>query len=111
MDHYLIWFNLRDGHRDLEFVRAVREYLGRLERDGLIAGWELTRRKLGFGPAELGEFMLDIRTKDLPQLEAAFGRVAAREGELERAHAAVYSSVKDFRSALYRDFPDPQRPS
>ena len=34
---------------------------------------------------------------------------AARDGEVEKLHARVYSLVTDFRAALYRDFPDPER--
>lgn len=109
MNHYIIWCNLRDSHRDLAFVDAVRAYLDPLRRDGKIEQYSLTRRKLGFGPAELGEFCITISTRDLAQLDAAFDVVAGRAGETERLHAAVYSMVTDFRSALYRDFPDPQR--
>ncbi len=109
MDHYEIWFNLLDTHKDMEFAQAVDAYLGYLKREGLISGFRLTRRKLGFGPPELGEFHLTIQTESLAQLDRAFLAVARRSGELERVHAAVYSRVKDFRAALYRDFPDPQR--
>ena len=45
----------------------------------------------------------------LGQLERAFQRVARRDPEIEKLHAAVFSAVKDVRFALYRDFPDPVR--
>lgn len=109
MDCYEIWCNLKDSRRDLEFAKALSEYMGLLQRDGRIAGWRLTRRKLGFGPPELGEFHVTIETTDLAQLDRAFDLVATRSGEVERLHAPVYSMITDFRSALYRDFPDPQR--
>ncbi|TAH35562.1 MAG: hypothetical protein EYC70_12965 [Planctomycetota bacterium] len=109
MDHYHIWVNLADSHADLEFARAVAGWLGHLRERGLIEGWRLSRRKLGFGPAELGEFHLEIETRDLAQLENAFQLAAARAGEGERLHAEVYSRVADFRAALYRDFPDAVR--
>ena len=109
MNQYQIWCNLADSHRDLEFAQAVAGYMGFLKREGLIADWRLTRRKLGFGPAELGEFNVTITVIDLAQLERAFGAVAVRSGEMEQLHARVYSLVTDFRSALYRDFPAPQR--
>ncbi len=109
MDHYEIWVNLKDTHKDVEFAGHVHAYLGHLQRAGRIAGFSLTRRKLGFGPAELGEFHISIRTESLAQLDEALASVAARAGELEALHARVYSVVTDFRSALYRDFPDPQR--
>ncbi len=109
MNYYEMWFNLRESHRDVEFSRNVRAYLDHLQSQGLIEGWRLTRRKFGFGPPSLGEFNVTVWTKDLAQLDAAFGLVATRTGEVERLHAPVYSMVKDFQSALYRDFPDPQR--
>ncbi len=109
MNYYIIWCNLRDSHRDLEFSRAVADYLGHLKQQGLIAGFNLARRKLGFGPDHLGEFQITINALDLAALDAAFGEVAKRSGEMEQLHVAVYSQVTDFKAALYRDFPDPQR--
>ncbi|HKQ48999.1 MAG TPA: DUF6614 family protein [Phycisphaerae bacterium] len=109
MNHYEIWVNLKDSHKDLEFAENLRGYLGHLQRLGKIADYRLTRRKLGFGPPELGEFHVSIQTESLAQLDEAFGAAAARAGEIEPLHARVYSMVTDFRSALYRDFPDPER--
>jgi len=106
---YQMWFNLVDAARDLEFCRSVSAYLGHLKERGTIQSFTVTRRKLGFGPAELGEFQVMVWTRDLAQLDAAFNLAAARSGEVERLHAPVYSMVRDFRSALYRDFPDPAR--
>ncbi len=111
MNDYEIWFNLKDSHKDVEFAGAVDDYLGFLVHEGLIARYRLTRRKLGFGPSELGEFHISISTESLAQLEEAFSVVARRSGELERLHARVYSAITDARFALYRDFPDPQRVS
>jgi hypothetical protein len=109
MNHYHIWFNLKDTHKDLEFAGHLRAYLGQLQKLGKIVDYKLARRKLGFGPSELGEFHVDISTNDLAQLDAAFDVVVPRAGDMEQLHARVYSAVTDFRSALYRDFPDPQR--
>lgn len=109
MQHYHMWFNLKDSRKDLEFADAVAAYLGFLQRGGEIEGWRLTRRKFGFGPPTLGEFHCEVWTRDLAQLDKAFGVVATRAGEVERLHHPVYSSVTDFTSALYRDYPDPER--
>jgi hypothetical protein len=109
MDHYHIWFDLKDSRRDLEFVAALKAFLGRLANEGRIMGYRLERRKLGFGPEELGEFHLDIEVKDLAQLDQAFGRVAPRVGEVEAEHTRVWAMVTGFRSGLWRDFPDPVR--
>lgn len=109
MDHYHVWADLRPGTKDLEFVDAVTAMLEHLREAGHVAGYRVTRRKLGFGPPELGEFHVDIEVEDLARLDAAFGAVAPRSGEVERLHAAVWSRVTGLRTALYRDFPDPAR--
>lgn len=109
MQHYHMWFNLIDSRRDLEFARNVHAYLGHLQKQGKIEGWRLTRRKFGFGPDGMGEFHAEVWTNDLAQLDDAFSLVATRAGEVETLHRPVYSMVKDFKSALYRDFPDPER--
>lgn len=109
MNYYHIWCNLKDGRRDLEFGRAVAAYCDALRARGLIEDFRVTRRKLGFGPRELGEFHLVLETRDLAQLDRAFLEAARRDGELERLHQAVYSQAAEFRAALYRDFPDPER--
>ncbi|MBI5431302.1 MAG: hypothetical protein HZA52_00545 [Planctomycetes bacterium] len=109
MNHYHIWCNLKQSHDDLRFASAVREYLDGLRGSGGLANWSLTRRKLGFGHPELGEFHLVLDFPTLADLDRAFGEVATRDGEVEKLHARVYSLVCDFRAALYRDFPDAER--
>ncbi|MFW9854741.1 MAG: DUF6614 family protein [Candidatus Thorarchaeota archaeon] len=109
MDYYIIWCDLKNSARDLEFVQSVRTYLGHLQGKELIEGFKITRRKLGFGPNELGEFMLTLAVRNMAQLENTFELVATREGVVEEFHRAVYSAVTNFKAALYRDFPDPIR--
>lgn len=109
MQYYQIWCNLIDSHRDLEFAKNTQAWLSHLQDAAKIDGFRITRRKFGFGPEELGEFNITIWTRDMAQLDAAFTKVAARAGETEQLHRAVYSMVKDFRAGLYRDFPDPER--
>jgi hypothetical protein len=109
MDYYHIWCNLKDSSKDLEFSRDVAAYLGHLMEKGLIIEYKLTRRKFGFSPDDLGEFHIIIAVSNLQQLEQAFQAVATRTGEVEKHHHPVYSAVTDFKSALYRDFPDPVR--
>lgn len=106
MDYYHIWCDLREGARDTEFVAALTAYLGHLHQRETIAGYSLRRRKLGFGPPELGEFHVEIQVRDLAQLDAAFQQVVPRSGETERLHAEVYSRITAARFALERDFPD-----
>ncbi|MBV8976681.1 MAG: hypothetical protein JOZ13_04810 [Alphaproteobacteria bacterium] len=109
MNHYHTWFDLKPGTKDAEFARSMARYMGHLKDKGLIEGWRLTRRKLGFGPAELGEFHIVMETKDLAQLDAAFNHVAARREPVESVHFDVNAHVQNLKIALYRDFPDPVR--
>jgi hypothetical protein len=109
MDLYHVWVDLEPGVRDVEFAANVRAYLGQLESQGLIESFRLTRRKLGLGPRELGEFHIQIETRDLAQLDASFGAAAARADPVEGLHAAVNQAVSRLVAALYRDFPDAVR--
>lgn len=109
MNYYHIWCNLKDSHKDVAFSKALADYLGNLKSNGHIVRYTLSRRKFGFGPQSLGDFHVVIEMTDLAQMDAAFGVVAKRTGELEQLHRAVYSAVTDLTTALYRDFPDPQR--
>jgi hypothetical protein len=109
MDLFLNWFDLKPGVSDVAFCDAVDAYLGPLKQRGEIAGWRLTRRKLAFGPPELGEFFLVIEVEGLAQLDRAFATVSTRAGPIEGLHAAMNQQVSNLRAALYRDFPDPQR--
>jgi len=109
MDYYNIFCDLKPGQRDLEFVEHLGRYLGKLKAEGLIESFRITRRKLGFGIAGLGEFHIVIETKDLAQLDRAFQFVSTRAEPVEGLHHGVNSRVDNFQGALYRDFPDPQR--
>ena len=109
VDIYHVWCDLKPGISDLQFSDQVAAYMDQLKSGGLIEGWRLTRRKLGLGPAELGEFHLSIEVRNLGQLDNAFQRVASRTEPIEGFHFGVNSLVRNARFALYRDFPDPVR--
>jgi len=109
MDLYHAWFNLKPGVGDVEFSERLARYMTHLREHGLIEGHRLTRRKLGLGPRELGEWHLMMEVKDLAQLERAFSNVASRREPTEGFHFAVNSQVHDLQFALYRAFPDPMR--
>ena len=111
MNYYDIWVDLAPGVNDLDFVDAVNEYLDFLKADGKLVGHRIRRRKLGFGPDVLGEFNITMKFEDLAQIDDAFFVAAKRSGEAERLHAAVWSKVSNFKSGLYRDFPDSVRES
>lgn len=109
MDCYEIWVDLAPGARDLEFTQAVHGYLGHLKSRGEIATYRIRRRKFGFGPPGLGEFNVTIEAEDLAQLDRAFHHAATRAPEIEALHREVFSRVVNFKSGLFRDFPDPER--
>jgi hypothetical protein len=109
MDLYHVWCELKPGVSDMEFASNIAIFLGRLRDQGKIAGYRLSRRKLGLAPPSLGDFHIMIETKDLAQLDAAFNHVATRTGEVEQQHFAVNSMAQNLRFALYRDFPDASR--
>jgi hypothetical protein len=106
MDHYHAFFDLKPGAKDLEVARAVARYMEHLKTQGLIEGWHLTRRKLGLGPRELGEFHVVMEAKNLAQLDAAFAQVASRGEPVESLHFGVNRYAANLTFALYRDFPD-----
>lgn len=109
MNCYAIWVDLAPGVGDLEFSQALAAYLGHLQSLGLIEGSRIMRRKLGFSPPDLGDWFIQIETRDLAQLDTAFNKAAARQGESERLHSEVFRRVRNFKSGLYRDFPDEVR--
>ena len=109
MDLYHVWCELKPGVSDMEFASNVAVFLGRLRDQGKIAGYRLSRRKLGLAPPSLGDFHIMIETEDLAQLDAAFNHVATRADEVEHQHFAVNSMAQNLRFALYRDFPDAVR--
>jgi hypothetical protein len=109
MDYYQGWFDLKPGVKDTDFARSLAQYMSYLTDRRLIEGWRLTRRKLGLGPRELGEFHIVMETRDLAQLETAFNHVATRSEPVESLHFGVNSKVQNLRFGLYRDFPDTVR--
>jgi hypothetical protein len=109
MNIYHIFANLKSGVSDLDFVEAVRLYLGHLRADGLLESYRITRRKLGLGPKDLLEFHIMVEFQTMDQFDKAFGRVATRSEPVESFHFAVNSKVSEVKFALYRDFPDAER--
>ena len=109
MDLYHVFGDLKPDVSDITFGEQVAHYMEHLRGQGLIESWRLTRRKLGLGPSNLGEFHIMIEVKDLAQLDAAFNRVATRAEPVEGFHHGVNALVQNLTFALYRDFPDPVR--
>jgi len=93
----------------MEFIDAVHAYLGHIKSQGKLDSYTIRRRKFGFGPEGLGEFYISIAFRDLAQLDGAFFIAATRDATVEPLHHAVYSRVTNYKSGLYRDFPDEVR--
>ena len=110
MNVYQAFFSLKDGIKDADFVKALDAYMNYLQNErGELKKWRLLRRKLGLGPKELGEWHLQMEFEDLAALDAAFGHVATRSGEVETKHHAVNHMIDKITFSLYRDFPDKER--
>ena len=109
MDIYHVWCDLKPGVKDADLARAFTAYMTHLKERDAIAGWRLTRRKLGLGPKGFGDFHFMTETMDLAQLDAAFDLAASRREPVESVHHGVNSLVCNLTFALYRDFPDPNR--
>ena len=84
---------------DIAFREGVAKGLDYLRAQELIESWRLTRRKLGFGPADLGDFHLMIEVKDLAQLDRAFHHVAERS---EPPRPFILASIPSFRTSSLR---------
>jgi hypothetical protein len=109
MDVYHIWFNLKPGVGDLEFAENAQIYLRHLKDAGHIAGYRITRRKLGLGPPQLPQWHITIDFENMAQMDEAFDHVASRADPVESFHHAVNAKVQDIFFALYREFPDAGR--
>jgi len=55
---------------------------------------------------DIPEWHIMMDFKDMTQLEAAFKRVAPREGELETKHKSFNQFAENLQHAYYRDWPD-----
>src|SRR5665213_4208049 len=100
MNIYHAWVNLKDGVRDLEFAASARIYLDHLKAGGKIAGFRITRRKLGLAPPQLPDWHITIDFETMDQMDDAFGEVSSRADPVEGFHHAVNSKVKDVFFAL-----------
>ena len=109
MNSYEIWVDLAPGVHDLEFVEAVQAWLDMFVAKGQATSYRIRRRKFGFGPSELGEFIITIDFDSLAQMDEAFLTAATRDEPGESLHREVYRRVTNYKSGLFRDFPDAVR--
>lgn len=88
---------------------SAGQYCEYLQREGPVAGYRITRGKLGLGPTHLPEFHFMLDFENLTQVDAAFNHISSHADPVESFHRAVNSKVKDISCALYRDFPNSGR--
>jgi hypothetical protein len=96
MNIHHAWCDLKPGVSDIAFSEGASKYLSHLHAKGLIESWRITRRKLGLGQPEIGEFHLMIEVKDLAQLDRAVDHVAERSEPTEGFHFGL-NSLHDVR--------------
>jgi hypothetical protein len=106
MDIYHGGCNLKTGAKDTDFARAFDAYMKHLAQHGAVKPWRPTRRKLGFGPRELGDFHFMVECRDLAQFDKACGHAALRRDPTESVHYGLNSLVTNLTFGLYRDYPD-----
>jgi uncharacterized protein DUF6614 len=107
MNVYHIWFNLKDGVGDIPFAESARAYLDHLKGEGAVAGYRITRRKLGLGPPQLPQWHITLDFENMAQMDDAFDRVSSRADPVESFHHAVNSKVQDVFCALVAISPTP----
>lgn len=109
MEIYNIYCDLKEGVKDTDFSDAVHAFLGKLQQEGKLAAYRVTRRKLGLGPAQIPEWHILLEFENMAQMDQVFAAVSARAEPVESFHLAVNSKARNLIFSLYRDFPDPGR--
>jgi hypothetical protein len=108
MDLYTIWADKAGDITDTEWVAGMRSFFDHLISEGKMEAYRITRCKMGFRSiADMPEWMIIMEFRDMAQMDAAFRRVAKKEGELEEAHQSFNQFVAgNIQHALFRDWPD-----
>ena len=109
MNHFHIWCSLREGTAEREFADEAQELLADLHARELCEGFIISRRKFVFVPPDLGRFHITVEFASLPQMQRAFAFVEAQGTETPSLYERLTGAVRDLRTALYRDYPEPQR--
>lgn len=108
MDLYTIWADKAGDITDTEWVAGMRSFFDHLISEGKMEAYRITRCKMGFRSiADMPEWLIIMEFRDMAQMDAAFRRVARKEGELEQAHQSFNQFVAgNIQHALWRDWPD-----
>ncbi len=109
MNMYTCFIDLKNEAKAMSFAQSVDAWMTYLQEQGVIAGWELYRRKLNLASDKHRDFMLEIAVKDMAQLDQAFGMLGRRDDHVEELYRAVHEQIGAADFGLYRPFPDPER--
>ena len=108
MDIYHIWCDKTEGISDVAWAGNMRSFLQHLVDEGKMESFRITRCKMGFRSiADMPEWHIMMEFRNMAQMDAAFTRVAPKEGELEQKHQSFNQFVSgNIQHALFRDWPD-----
>lgn len=109
MNLYHCTIDLKDDAKAVAFAAAMDAWMGYLQANGMINGWRLCRRKLGFGAPQARDFLLEVDLDDLAHLDRAFRFCGSGDDDVERLYTTVHQMIGQVDTALYRPFPDPER--
>ena len=86
MNLYHCMIDLKEEAKALGFAKAVDDWMGHLQRAGMIRSWRLMRRKLNLAAEGHRDFLLEIEVEDIAQLDRAFRFSGGKEDEIERMY-------------------------
>ena len=109
MNLYTCFIDLKNEAKALNFAVALDAWMTHLQDKGVIAGWQLYRRKLNLASTTQRDFMLEIAVQDLAQLDQAFRMLGQQDDEIDALYRNVHEQVQVADFGLYRPFPDPER--
>ncbi len=72
MNLYHCMMDLKQAAKALTFSIAVDVWMTHLKKAGKINRWRMLRRKLNLASENHGDFLLQFKFRDLPQLDLPF---------------------------------------
>lgn len=109
MTSYLCMIDLKSDARALAFAAALEGWLTLLRDEGRVEDWRLMRRKLNLAGDDFSDFLLEVKVRDLAQLDAAFRYLGRADEDARVRYDRMNQHIARVRYALFRDFPDPER--
>lgn len=107
MNLYHCMIELKSGAKALAFAAATDDWLGTLERRGLIENWRLLRRKFGLASGRHSDFVLEIEVAGMQQLENSFLELGQSVSDEDEQHyTRMHDMIASVDIGLYRPYPD-----